>query len=199
MIQEKGRLLYPVIASGLVLAGYFAVASFMAKNPDLAFKLQRQPIVQKLEGVEYALRSEPEVKAVEVNGLEVKTAPEFYLLPSAKWVPQTFNNCGPATTSMVLQYFGFNAGQEETKAALRTNSDDKNVFAYEIASYLRQDFQIESKILFNGNRETIKRLIANGIYVGEVTTIAWLAGVIALVAVADAGVSLVTYIADDSY
>lgn len=86
-------------------------------------------------------------------------------LPSAKWVPQTFNNCSPAGTSMVLQYFGYNVTQEETKAHLRTNPDDKNVFINEVSAYLKKDYGIESKVLFNGNLKTIKTLVANGIYV----------------------------------
>jgi tetratricopeptide (TPR) repeat protein len=87
------------------------------------------------------------------------------LLPGAKWVPQSFNNCGPATTSMILQYFGFNVDQNQTKAALRTNPDDKNVFTYEMANYLRKDYGIESKLLYGGDIQLIKKLLANGFYV----------------------------------
>jgi tetratricopeptide (TPR) repeat protein len=86
-------------------------------------------------------------------------------LPTAKWVPQTMNNCGPAATSMVLQYFGHTVPQTETKASLRTNPDDKNVFINEISEYLRDDYGIQSKVLFNGDIETLKTLNANGIYV----------------------------------
>lgn len=88
-----------------------------------------------------------------------------YLLPGAKWVPQTFNNCGPAAVSMVLQYFGYNVSQEETKAHLRTNPDDKNVFINEISDYIKKDYQVDNKVLFNGNLQTIKTLVSNGIYV----------------------------------
>lgn len=87
------------------------------------------------------------------------------LLPGAKWIAQTFNNCGPATTSMVLQYFGHTVSQEETKAKLRTNPTDTNVFTYEIADYLRNDYQIESKLLYGGDINLLKKLVANGFYV----------------------------------
>lgn len=86
------------------------------------------------------------------------------ILPTTKWVPQSFNNCVPATTSMVLGYFGYTVDQTVTKAALRTNEDDKNVFTYEMQAYLKQ-YDIESKLLFNGDREILKKLIANGFYV----------------------------------
>lgn len=87
------------------------------------------------------------------------------LLPGAKWVPQSFNNCGPATTSMVLQYFGFDVSQVVTKEKLRTNPDDKNVFTTEIADYIRRDYGVESKLFYGGNINLIKKLVANGYYV----------------------------------
>src|SRR6185369_5222516 len=67
--------------------------------------------------------------------------------------------------SMVLQYFGFNVTQEETKAHLRTNPDDKNVFINEISNYIKNDYNVDNKVLFNGDLKTIKTLVANGIYV----------------------------------
>ncbi len=87
------------------------------------------------------------------------------LLPGTKWIPQTYNNCGPATTSMVLAYFGHNVSQEETKVALRTNETDSNVFTYEIRDYLKNRFGIESRLMYNGNVDLIKTLISNGFYV----------------------------------
>ena len=92
-----------------------------------------------------------------------KQAPSSFELPAAKWVPQTFNNCGPAATAMVLQYFGYNISQQETKAKLRTNSDDKNVFISEISSYIKNNYNVDNKVLFNGDLKTIKTLVANGI------------------------------------
>ena len=86
-------------------------------------------------------------------------------LPKAKWVPQTFNNCGPAATSMVLQYFGYNVSQVETKAHLRTNPDDKNVFIDEISSYIKNDYGVDNKVLYNGELKIIKTLVSNGVYV----------------------------------
>lgn len=87
------------------------------------------------------------------------------LLPGAKWVPQSFNNCGPATTSMVLQYFGFEVSQVVTKEALRTNPTDFNVFTREMADYLRNSYGIESRLMYNGNINLLKTLVANGFYV----------------------------------
>jgi tetratricopeptide (TPR) repeat protein len=66
---------------------------------------------------------------------------------------------------MVLQYFGYQVDQNTIKAFLRTNPDDKNVFASEIEFYLETEFGIQTKILVNGDLERLKRLLANGYYV----------------------------------
>jgi len=100
-----------------------------------------------------------------IEKTEVQEAGSSALLPGAKWIPQSFNNCGPATTSMVLQYFGYTVGQDVTKADLRTNEDDKNVFTYEMRDYLKSKYDIESKLFYNGNVDRLKILIANGFYV----------------------------------
>ena len=41
----------------------------------------------------------------------VVSVPASYELPGTEWVPQTYNNCGPAATSMLLSYFGSNVSQ----------------------------------------------------------------------------------------
>lgn len=99
------------------------------------------------------------------KAINIATPPVKVALPGATWVPQTFNNCGPATTSMVLQYFGINVDQNTIKAAIRTNPDDKNVFTYEVAAYLKNQHGIDSKLLYNGDLTRLKTLIANGFYV----------------------------------
>lgn len=86
------------------------------------------------------------------------------LLPGATWVPQTFNNCSPATASMVLQYFGYSVSQAVTKETLRTNPTDSNVFTYEMRDYFKT-FGIESKLFYNGDIKLLKTLVTNGFYV----------------------------------
>lgn len=105
-----------------------------------------------------------------IKGRAVESAVEYKqpgirnILPTAKWVPQTFNNCGPATTAMALQYFGYSVTQVETKNALRTNPADSNVFTYEIRDYLKNNYNIEGKLLYNGSVQLLKTLLANEIY-----------------------------------
>lgn len=97
--------------------------------------------------------------------VEVAASPIKVELPGAVWVPQTYNNCGPAATAMLLQYFGYYVSQVETKAKLRSGDSDTNVFTYEIAEYISEDFGLESKLLFGGDIERLKSLLANGVYI----------------------------------
>ncbi|HKB88688.1 MAG TPA: C39 family peptidase [Patescibacteria group bacterium] len=122
-------------------------------------------LVSKVPSVKIAKDKFGQVLAMAVAPTAFKAPGNAYELPSAKWVPQTFNNCGPAATSMVLQYFGYDVPQTETKAHLRTSPDDKNVFINEISAYIKADYGVDNKVLFNGDLKTIKTLVANGVYV----------------------------------
>lgn len=144
---------------GIVLAGTLVAGAFGAKA---LINKMREPDFYKPSG---AINYIFPVQQKEEDAIVPKEPGTKALLPGAKWVAQTFNNCGPATTSMVLQYFGFTVSQEETKKHLRTNSDDKNVFTYEMADYLRKDYAIESRLLYGGDIAMLKRLVANGFYV----------------------------------
>jgi len=99
------------------------------------------------------------------NGPKVKPVGTKVILKGATWVPQTYNNCGPATVSMALQHFGYTVDQETTKRALRTGDDDKNVFMYEVQNYLKSDYGVEYRLLYNGDEQKIKLLLSNGFYV----------------------------------
>lgn len=146
----KPRIVIPFAAAIVFLTTSFALF--------LWSKLAPPPTYKAKSPIHY-------VKQAIGPTVQVKPAGKNALLPGAKWVPQTFNNCAPATASMILQYFGFSVDQNTIRAHLRTNVDDKNVFTYEIQEYLRKNYDIESKLLYNGNRETVKLLLANGIYV----------------------------------
>lgn len=158
--KQNGFINFLLVSLVIALGGLALIFAL----PILKSKLTHTPVYEPATPSEFV-----DTKTIEKNSQEDKivvTASGIKaLLPGAKWVPQTFNNCGPATVSMILQYFGFNVDQNTTKTALRSNSDDKNVFTYEIADYLRKNYNIESKLLYNGNQARLKSLIANGFYV----------------------------------
>ncbi len=52
---------------------------------------------------------------------------------------QKWNNCGPATITMNMSYFGYTKTQLEAAKFLKPNQDDKNVSPDELAAYSRNN------------------------------------------------------------
>ena len=50
---------------------------------------------------------------------------------------QTWNNCGPATVTTQMSYFGRSESQAEAAQFLKPNPDDKNVSPHELTAYAR--------------------------------------------------------------
>jgi hypothetical protein len=74
---------------------------------------------------------------------------------------QSWNNCGPATLTMNLSYFGYEGDQSVAGAALRRHPDDKNVGPQELAAFARQqDFQADVRV--NGSPELLRTLLSSG-------------------------------------
>jgi tetratricopeptide (TPR) repeat protein len=76
---------------------------------------------------------------------------------------QTWNNCGPATTAMVLSYFDYYVNQADTAVFLKPNPEDRNVSPYQIVNYVNEQTPYAAIDRTNGTLETVKRLTANGI------------------------------------
>jgi tetratricopeptide (TPR) repeat protein len=75
---------------------------------------------------------------------------------------QTWNNCGPATLSMNLSYFGSKVTQADVAAVLRPDKDDKNVSPDELTTYARgQGYR--ALVRANGDAGRLRLLLSNGI------------------------------------
>ncbi len=75
---------------------------------------------------------------------------------------QTWNNCGPATLSYNLSYFGSPLRQEAVRQATRPNKEDKNVNPEELAAFARaQGYQALVRV--DGTPELLRTLVAHGI------------------------------------
>lgn len=151
------KLFLAVLFVGLVATVFVALS--------LKDKLVSHPVYTPPHAAAYVDLAKIAKNLEKKEGITVNPAGTRALLPGAKWVPQTFNNCAPATVSMVLEYFGYTIDQNTTKAHLRTNPDDKNVFTYEIRDYLKTTYDIDATLFYNGDIERLKLLVANGFYV----------------------------------
>jgi len=62
--------------------------------------------------------------------------PQTVLLKGVTPMPETWNNCGPATLSMALSFYKINASQADIAAVVKPNKRDKNVMPYELVNYV---------------------------------------------------------------
>ncbi|MFN8446822.1 MAG: C39 family peptidase [Caldilineaceae bacterium] len=75
---------------------------------------------------------------------------------------QTWNNCGPATLSFYLSYFGSRLTQADTGSQLRHHPDDKNVLPEELAEFARQQGYLAT-VRVNGDNNLLRTFLSNGI------------------------------------
>lgn len=88
--------------------------------------------------------------------------PPTLILTGFRHAWQTWNNCGPATLSMQLSYFGNTLTQEDIRKVLRHHPDDKNVNLDELAAFARGQ-GLQAHALVDGTPEQVRQLLNNGI------------------------------------
>ena len=76
---------------------------------------------------------------------------------------QEWNNCGPATLAMTLSVFDLNLTQQETAPVLKPNPEDRNVSPSEMVAFVNDQTEFQALSRANGQAETVKRLVANGV------------------------------------
>jgi len=147
-----------------------------AGNPDVA----PSPIQPALEDTNPAV-SDPQARQALAPELSVNTeagqnllmpAPntETALQPPASQVQleglnhqwQTWNNCGPATVTTNMSYFGRPETQVEAARFLKPNPDDKNVSPHELAAYARTT-GMGAIVRQGGTVEQIKQFLSNNL------------------------------------
>lgn len=102
--------------------------------------------------------------------------PKQKILSNNYHIFQSFNNCGPASLSMLLSYYGIQETQEKLGNDLRPyqnpqgNNDDKSVTLSELATKAHE-YDVLSYHRPNGNIQLVKQFIALGF---PVLTRTWL-------------------------
>lgn len=96
--------------------------------------------------------------------------PESYFLKNGIYAGQSFNNCGPASLSMAMSFFGKNVTQADIASRLRPYNnpaggvDDKAVLADELVQEAKAN-GLGAVALPNGNPDLVRRFLANDISV----------------------------------
>ena len=88
--------------------------------------------------------------------------PDSVYLPGVIHEYQRWNNCGPATLSMALSFWGWAGSQYDTAGYLKPDQEDKNVSPGEMAAYVGQFTTLRTVIRPGGDILLLKRLIAAG-------------------------------------
>lgn len=83
------------------------------------------------------------------------------LLEGFTYTAQGWNNCGPATLTTALSYWGLPVTQAGTAGFVKPNPEDKNVNPEELAAYVKS-LGYEAMVRIDGDRDTLRRLLAAG-------------------------------------
>ena len=99
-----------------------------------------------------------------IPSLTMTPIPESAVLSGIRHEYQKFNNCAPASLSMVLSYWGWPGDQFETRAYLRPSHDidDKNVNPFEIVDFVETYTAFDALWRVGGDLGLLKRLLAAG-------------------------------------
>ena len=88
--------------------------------------------------------------------------PDHVFLPGVRHEYQSWNNCGPATLSMALSYWGWQGDQRPIAGFAKPNPRDKNVMPYELAEFVSKETGLNVITRVGGDQDLLKRLIAAG-------------------------------------
>jgi len=86
-----------------------------------------------------------------------------FLLTGFRHNYQTWNNCGPATLTMDLSYYGWKGTQADAAAFLKPDKEDKNVGPDEMAEFARSVLGLQALVRVNGTLDRLKALLVAGI------------------------------------
>ncbi len=89
--------------------------------------------------------------------------PERVILDGVGVIAQSFNNCGPANLTQVLNFYGNDISQAEVAAYLKPSSEDRNVSPWQIADYVNNETPGLNAIARSGGTlEMLKTFMAAG-------------------------------------
>ena len=90
--------------------------------------------------------------------------PDYIALPPPSWEKQTINNCGPASLSMYLRYYGWEGDQSVISEIIKPLPQDRNVNIEEMAYYARtRAGWLNTEYRVGGDIEMMKAFLAEGI------------------------------------
>ncbi len=155
-MRQQKKLLVLFTCLFLVIGAVFVYLRFFRQPPPLEEKF----VVEELPAPVVSPEASPSITLAQPG--------EKALLPGTKIAYQTFNNCGPATLSMILSFYDINKTQKELGDGMRPyqnpqgDNDDKTIFPHEFVAWVEK-FGLKAIYLPNGSLELIKLFLTNEI------------------------------------
>ena len=153
-----------VVVSFLLMAAALGYAVYTIRpRPSIETKF-----VQKGEHSEEGIEQSSVQEDLAKSGVQLKEPGNFALLENPKHTYQTFNNCGPATLSMMLSWYGENVSQKELGDKMRPfqvasgDNDDKTIFTHEFVDWAK-NYGFEAIGRVNVDINLLKTFTANGV------------------------------------
>lgn len=90
--------------------------------------------------------------------------PASHLMTGFTYHPQMWNNCGPATLTTALSYFGYNDNQVRAANWLKPNREDKNVSPWQMVEYVNTqvpEIPVYATVRYGGTLDRLRALTAN--------------------------------------
>lgn len=128
------------------------------------YKVWKRPDIE----TRFVQNVRPSVDETEEDSIDIVEPGNYALVENPKHIYQTFNNCGPATLSMILSWYGVNVSQEELGTKMRPyqvssgDNDDKTIFTYEFVDWA-EAYGLEAIGRVNGDIDLLKKFTTNGI------------------------------------
>lgn len=155
---------YLAIFGPILVIGFGLIYYFSQQRPPVETKF-----VQDVGKKDARYKKEDESRdETAKQTIGVKKPGDNALLPNPNHTYQTFNNCGPATLSMILSWYGQSVNQKDLGDKMRPyqnsqgDNDDKTIFTYEFVEWAKK-YGLEATGRVNGDIQLLKTFTSNGI------------------------------------
>ncbi len=86
--------------------------------------------------------------------------PSSFHASGFRWVPQDWNNCGPANLTQALNSVGWPGDQHQAAAYLKPNREDKNVSPWQMVTFVNDKTPFRAVMRYAGDFNLLKVLVS---------------------------------------
>lgn len=148
-----------VVSTKTPIATQTLIPTVVVTNQSVAIPIETHEAIQPTSTLLPTISPSP-TSSPELSMLSEQVPPSARLF-GFSFEQQTWNNCGPASITIALSYFGWQEDQEYARQQLRPDREDKNVTPDELVAFVNQNTSIRALWRNGGNLELLRELVAN--------------------------------------